>query len=123
MSKHILVVDDEDVVCSMLTDLLNESGYQVTVAKTGEECLNKTDQTQFDLILLDINMPDVSGCGVSAVLSASDKTKMIPIIFLTGYIDQEETEKLHNTLAGHKLLSKPFDTQELLDMVADSLGL
>jgi CheY-like chemotaxis protein len=123
MAKRILVVDDEDVVCSMLTELFTENGYDVSVAQTGEACLHKVESEYFDLIVLDINMPDVSGCGVSAVLGANEKTRDIPIIFLTGYIDQEETKQLRNRLAGHKLISKPFDTQDLLAAVADSLGM
>lgn len=122
MAKRILVVDDEDIVCSMLTELFTESGYEVSVAKNGETCLQIVESEDFDLIVLDINMPDVSGCGVSAVLGANEKTRDIPIIFLTGYIDQEETKQLRNTLAGHKLISKPFDTHELLAAVNDSLG-
>jgi len=122
MAQRILVVDDEEVVCSMLNDLLTECGYEVFIAVNGEEGLRKANQLKPNLIILDINMPDVSGCGVSAVLDANEETRHIPVIFLTGYIDQEETTRLDNTLAGHKLVSKPFDTAELIAAVKDSLS-
>lgn len=122
MAKRILVVDDEEVVCSMLHDLLTECGYEVFLAVNGEEALRKAGQLKPDLIILDINMPDVSGCGVSAVLGATEALRDIPIIFLTGYIDADESEQLDNRLAGHRLVSKPFDTHELLAVVRESLG-
>ena len=122
MASRVLVVDDEDIVCSMLNDLLTENGYEVLIAKSGQECLQIAETEKPDLILLDINMPDVSGCGISAVLDANEALRAIPIIFLTGYIDQEETEKLDNKLAGHTLISKPFDTQELLAVIKKALS-
>ena len=113
MAKRILVVDDEESIQELMSSMLAERGYETVRAMDGEEGLKMAKSENPDLIILDINMPKMSGCGISMLLSKNEKTKHIPVIFLTGYIAKEEAEDLDHKLAGNQIVTKPFGTDEL----------
>ena len=122
MSKKILVVDDEMVMVNLLTDLFEENGYEVITALSGPDGIIRAKDENPDLIILDINMPGMVGCAMSEVLKEIERTKHIPIIFLTGFLDEEDADELKHELAGHSLLTKPFNNDELLAKVKDTIG-
>jgi len=121
MDKKVVVVDDEEVICSLIQDVLGEKGFEVITRGTCSEGLEAITQEKPDLIILDINIPDRSGCGMYALLSEREDTKHIPVIFITGYIDKDEAEETGNTLAGQVLLTKPFDIKDLVEKVEEAL--
>lgn len=118
--KHILVVDDNAMMLKMLKEHLHND-YDVATAASGRVALKFLERKTTDLILLDYEMPDESGPDVLEQLRASDNTKDIPVIFLTGVTD---TKKIKEALAlkPQNYLLKPVDREKLLDTITKTLG-
>ena len=109
----ILIVDDEPTNVDMLTQELDEEGYNLLTASDGEEALIKVHEHQPDLILLDVMMPKVDGFTVCRILKGSGKTILIPVILLTAL--QAHEDRVRGIEAGaDDFISKPFDRDELL---------
>lgn len=108
----ILVVDDEEDLCEILKFNLETEGYSVETAYSAEEAL-KLDITQFDLLLLDVMMGEMSGFAMARKLKADDATKDIPIIFLTARDTENDTVTGFN-LGADDYISKPFSIREVL---------
>lgn len=108
----ILVVDDESDILDMLGDILSLSGYGVQKAKGGEEALRLAAENP-DLILLDINMPDIDGLSVCRAIR---NVISCPVLFLTARVTHED--KIRGFQAGgDDYILKPFNTEELLARV------
>lgn len=115
--KRILVVDDEPKLVDMLKMRLESEGYGVVTAFDGEEGLTRVKQYAPDLIILDIVMPKMSGDTMAEILKDDDKTRDIPIIFLT-CLAEGVTERQEACMSGGNcFLAKPFDDAELLLIV------
>lgn len=111
-SKNILLVDDDHSVTQMLSMLLGTKGFYVEVAPTGREALAQINSS-FDLVLLDLVLPDQEGFEVCRKLKESQETQHIPIIILTGRILSENiVEGLY--LGADDYLTKPFEYEELV---------
>ena len=115
---HILVVDDDDGIRSLLKKFLNEKSYLVNTASTAEEAKKKTEIVKFDIIILDIMMPGKSG------LEFVNENKSFidtPIILLTAKGEpKERVEGLE--IGADDYLSKPFEPQELLLRIKNILS-
>jgi DNA-binding response OmpR family regulator len=109
----ILIVDDEPTNVDMLSQELEDEGYDLLTAYNGEEALIKVQEQQPDLILLDVMMPGVDGFSVCRILKGSGKTILIPVILLTALRAQEDRVKGIEAGADD-FISKPFDRDELL---------
>lgn len=110
--KKILVVDDEKLVRTMLSDELATLGYEVFKAGSGEEALDIIGEISPDVILLDVIMPGLDGYEVCKMLKSSEATLHIPVIMLTGLTDKEA--KIRGLDAGAlDFLNKPVDMLEL----------
>lgn len=118
--KHILVVDDNAMMLKMLKEHLHDD-YDVATAASGRVALKFLERKTTDLILLDYEMPEESGPDVLEQLRASEHTKDIPVIFLTGVTD---TKKIKEALAlkPQSYLLKPVDREKLLDTITKTLG-
>ena len=92
MSKSVLVVDDDIMNRKMAEYILKKNGYEIVTAQSGEECLNLLETQKPDLILLDIEMPQMNGFELMEILQKSETKKKIPVIFLTAD-RSEETEE------------------------------
>jgi len=109
----ILVVDDQFPDIELLEAYLVPQGYEIVKAASGEEALNKISSNQFDLILLDIMMPKMSGLEVLEKLRADEKTRLIPVVMAT--VLKETEDKVKAFEAGcDDFISKPVDKHELL---------
>lgn len=124
MSKkfNVLIVDDISENIQMVANTLKEEGYQMAFALNGEDALSHTEAMSFDLILLDIMMPDMDGYEVCERLKKKPETKDIPIIFLTAKTDTESILKGFET-GGVDYITKPFNGAELLARVKNHLEL
>ncbi len=122
MSKNILVVDDEPEIALLVASRLRTAGYQVQVAKDGEQALRLVTITKPDLIVLDVALPGMSGGDVCAHLQKDEKTKYIPIIFLTALKTKEDDVRLGFDIGRHTIFAKPFNPQEFLGAVRDALA-
>jgi len=85
----VLIVDDQPGNLAVLHDALDESGYTVLVATSGEQALARVAQALPDIVLLDAVMPGMDGFEVARRLKASAPTAAIPIVFMTGLTDTE----------------------------------
>jgi len=114
---RILVVDDEAQIRRVLRTTLIAGGYEVDDARDGQEALEKLRETKYDVILLDINMPDIKGTEVCrAIRSTSD----VAIIMLT--VRNSEADKVMALDAGaDDYVTKPFSTSELLARIRAAL--
>ena len=107
---HILVVDDDDKIRSLIKQFLTEKGYIVSSAENAEKAKNKIEIFNFNLIILDVMMPGQSGYELTKELKDS---KNIPIILLTAKGEVEN--RIHGLeLGADDYLGKPFEPKELL---------
>ena len=130
MEAKILIVDDEVIVRNLLKRFLEADGYTTLTATTGQEALALVARERPDLVLLDVEMPGLSGFEVCRLLKANEDTALIPITMLTAC--QSNDDRRHGIEAGaDDYLTKPFDpatlrarirTQLRLKRLTDELG-
>jgi adenylate cyclase len=120
--KDILIVDDKPDNLRLLSTMLTSHGYQVRKAINGQLALQGAQIAPPDLILLDINMPEMNGYEVCQKLKTSDKTKDIPIIFISALDDVLEKVKAFQ-VGGVDYITKPFQIEEVLARVENQLSL
>ena len=121
MSKgRILVVEDDHDIADMLKIYFTAQGYDIEVVSRGEDALKRTQQQPPQLIVLDINLPDIDGYTLCRTLRTNVRTKHIPVIFLT------EKDERSDRIAGLELgaddyITKPFDIEELRLRIANAI--
>lgn len=118
----ILVVDDIAKNVQLVVNLLTEKGFDVEYALNGPDALTLVDSEDFDLILLDIMMPGMDGFEVCRKMKLKERSKDIPIIFLTAKTDIESIEKAFKN-GGVDYVNKPFNGDELLARVQTHVDL
>ena len=112
--KHkILIVDDIPKNIQILGNILSNENYQIAYAQSGEQALSITKHQKFDLILLDIMMPEMDGFEVCKTLKNHPETSEIPVIFLTAKADMNSIVKGF-AVGGQDYITKPFNASELL---------
>jgi DNA-binding response OmpR family regulator len=115
-TKTILVVDDETDVITLAEEILKKDGYKIHGASNGAEGIEKAVKLKPDLILLDINMPEMDGWEVLSALKMDDETKGIPVAIFT--VRDDARDKLYSFQQGAlDYITKPFTYQGLLDRV------
>ena len=115
-SSRILIVDDVQLNLDLIKEILSEKGYLIATAVNGKSALAKTKAHKFDLILLDIILPDVDGFEVCASLKANPQTKDIPVILLTAKKENDSITRGFQSGAVD-YIPKPFSKEELLARV------
>src|SRR5690606_9262787 len=111
MASYILIVDDQPELAQMMTDLLDDAGYQARSAGNGREALADIQQEQPDLVLLDVNMPELDGFEVAAMLKSDPATATIPIIMVSA--QEGRASRLIGLESGAEdYLAKPVDPAE-----------
>jgi len=112
----VLVVEDEPLISEMIAKSLRLEGYQVEVAETGEEGLEKAGEVNPDLMLLDVLLPKIDGWEVLTRLRDDQRTRSIPIIMLT--VLSDEKSKVQGLRGGaDDYVTKPFSSLELMARV------
>jgi two-component system NarL family response regulator len=122
LTGDILIVDDVPANLRLLSGMLVEEGYTVRMARNGELALLGVKTAPPDLILLDINMPDLDGYEVCQQLKADARTRDIPIIFISAR-DQLEDKVKALAVGGVDYITKPFHPKEVLARVETHLKL
>ncbi len=112
----ILVVDDVIRNIQLIGNVLKTSGYRINYATDGQSAIENALKNPYDLILLDIMMPKISGFEVCEKLKENPITKEIPIIFLTAKTDMESVTKGFQ-IGGVDYITKPFNHEELIARV------
>jgi two-component system sensor histidine kinase/response regulator len=109
----ILIVDDNPENLQVLGKLLKDEKYEVEFAIDGESALGWIKEKQFDLLLLDINMPGMTGFEVCKTIRSDPKMNKLPIIFLSAESERDSILKGFD-LGGQDYITKPFDGRELI---------
>lgn len=122
MKPTILVVDDEPSIVLSLQVLMQRAGFDVRIARDGDEALRSVENFTPDLILLDAMMPKRDGFDVCQTLRTNPAWKTVPIIMLTARSRDVERQK-GLALGATDYITKPFSTRDLLTTVRRHLGL
>ena len=121
MSKTILIADDEPNIVAALEFVLQRSGYDVHVARNGDEALKLVEQARPDLVLLDVMMPVKSGYEVCKRIRERDDGRQTKIIMLSAKGRDAEVSK-GLAIGADLYVTKPFSTRDLMDKVRELLG-
>jgi len=115
MAKRILIVDDDEMVLIALNELLRPEGYEVHTSSRGSEALTKLDQDGYDLLMLDVIMPEMNG------FELKENYRETPIVFLSA--KSQDEDRVQGIDAGANLfLSKPISPEKLLGIISDTIG-
>ncbi len=121
MAKSVLVVEDEPNIVLSLEYVIKKAGYEVRVARDGEEALKAVEEAAPDLILLDVMIPKRDGYDVCQTIRANPAWNDVNIIMLTARGREVEREK-GLALGADAYITKPFSTRELTDRLKRVLG-
>lgn len=119
--KRILIVEDEESLLKLETILLTVSGFEVISAITGKMAIDKIGVEKFDLVLLDIMLPDIDGFEVCRQIRKDPRTATVKIIMLTGKKNQEDHDR--GVLCGaDSYIVKPFKSAMIIDEINRQLS-
>lgn len=119
--RHIVIVDDEPVNLEIAESALNDT-YKLTKLISGRQLLRFLTRIKPDMILLDVQMPDMNGYETLTAIMQNPQTKDIPVIFLTGQ-DSLDSERLGFRLGAKDFIKKPFDNEIMLARVQSQMEL
>lgn len=120
MSKRILAVDDDEMVLIAVNELLKQEGYEVHSISSGAEALKKLEEDDYDLLMLDIIMPEMDGFELCKKIRQIERHKETPVVFLTA--KNQEKDRAEGLEAGANLfLSKPISPEKLLSIIRDTI--
>lgn len=112
-NRHVLVIEDDKILGQMVTEILDDVGFEVITAVNGRIAFEKLKQTQIDFIVLDILLPEMDGFEIYAQLQTQPETKDIPVMLVTAWADERNIERASQMGIQH-FLPKPFTEDELL---------
>jgi DNA-binding response OmpR family regulator len=118
MGAKVLVADDERQLRDLLHEFLTSEGYEVLLASNGEEAIELAEREIPHAILLDVKMPGIDGIEVCKRLKAEPKTQFIPVIMITGYVDNK---MVAIESGADDFVNKPVDLVELAARVRSIL--
>lgn len=121
MAKRILIVEDNELNLKLFRDLLSANGFETLETKDGVEAISLTRNMRPDLILMDIQLPEISGLDITQKIKADPDLKSIPIIAVTAFAMKDDEEKI--LAAGcEAYISKPISIGPFLATVKQFLG-
>jgi len=112
-NRNVLVVEDDKIMGQMVTEILDDIGFEVTTAPNGMVALEKLKQETIDFIVLDILLPEMDGFEIYAKLQENPDTRDIPVMIITAWSDEKNVEKASQMGIKH-FLPKPFTEDELV---------
>ncbi len=121
MTKTVLIVEDNELNMKLFHDLLEAHGYNTLETKDGREALKLARQHHPDLILMDIQLPEVSGLEVTKWIKEDESLKAIPVIAVTAFAMKGDEEKIREG-GCEAYLAKPISVSNFLETVAKFLG-
>ncbi len=122
MAKKILFIEDEEILLNLLQKKLTNEGYEVFIAKDGEQGLKKMREVLPDLVLLDILMPKMSGFEVMEEINKYPELKKIPVIVISNSGQPLEIDRIRGLGAKDWLIKTQFDPQEVVEKVKKQIG-
>lgn len=121
MAKTVLIVEDNELNMKLFSDLLEANGYITVQTRNGVEAVGLARKHRPDLILMDIQLPEVSGLQVTQWLKDDDELRSIPIIAITAFAMKGDEEKIRQG-GCEAYLSKPISVVKFLETVRIYLG-
>ena len=122
MPKKILIIEDEEIIRDLLQKKLSQEGYEISVAKDGQEGLRLIKEVKPDLILLDIVMPKIGGFEVMEEMQKEEELKSIPVIVVSNSGQPVEIDKAQALGAKDWLIKTEFDPKEVIEKVIKQIG-
>ncbi len=119
--KKILILEDNELNMKLSHDLLEVHGYTTLQTKGGREALQLAREHRPDLILMDIQLPEVSGLGVTKWIKADDDLKSIPVIAVTAFAMKGDEEKIRSGEC-EAYIAKPISVNSFLETIQTVLG-
>ncbi len=121
MAKTVLVVEDNELNMKLFHDLLEASGYNIVQTRNGLEAIDLAREHHPDLILMDIQLPEVSGLEVTKWIKEDDDLRTIPVIAVTAFAMKGDEERIRQG-GCEAYLSKPISVNTFLETVKSYLG-
>ncbi|MBO6756161.1 MAG: response regulator [Roseibium sp.] len=121
MAKTVLIVEDNELNMKLFHDLLEAHGYATLQTRTGLEALELTREHKPDLILMDIQLPEVSGLEVTKWIKEDDELASIPIIAVTAFAMKGDEERIRQG-GCEAYISKPISVARFLETVRSYIG-
>jgi len=121
MAKKILLIEDEEIMIGLLQKKLTNEGYEISVARDGEEGLKAMREVRPDLVLLDIIMPKMGGFEVMEEMVKEPELKKIPVIIISNSGQPVELDRAQKLGAKDWLIKTEFDPEEVIEKVKKQL--
>lgn len=121
MSKTVLIVEDNELNMKLFRDLLEAHGYATLQTRNGIEALSLARDHRPDLILMDIQLPEVSGLDVTKWLKEDDQLRSIPVIAVTAFAMKGDEERIREG-GCEAYISKPITVSMFLDTIRQFIG-
>jgi len=121
MKKRILVADDEPDLVEIITAVLEKPGWEIQASTDGRSTIRALEQTVFDLVFLDLLLPEPDGFDILCWIRRNESTKEIPVIIISGR-SQENTITRAKKLGANQFIIKPFDFEVLRSVAANYLS-
>lgn len=121
MTKTVLIVEDNELNMKLFHDLLEAHGYQTLETRNGNEVLKIAREKRPDLILMDIQLPEVSGLDVTRWLKADDELKHIPVIAVTAFAMKGDEQKIREG-GCEDYISKPISVTGFIEVIEKYLN-
>jgi two-component system, cell cycle response regulator DivK len=121
ISKKVLIVEDNELNMKLFHDLLDSQGYQTLQTREGLQALALARQHRPDLILMDIQLPEISGLEVTKWLKDDEELSHIPVVAVTAFAMKGDEERIRQG-GCEAYISKPISVMHFLDVVRKHLG-
>ena len=121
MNQKVLVVEDDQIMASLLTEKLAKIGMEVSFAVNGDACFRELEKSVPDIILLDLILPGTSGFDVLKKIKSDDRTKTTPVIILSNLGSREEIQKGLDIGADAYLIKANVLIDEIVEKIQEVL--
>ncbi len=119
--KKVLIVEDNDLNMKLFRDLIEAAGHDIVETRDGIEALKLARQHRPDLILMDIQLPEVSGLEITRWLKEDDELRAIPVVAVTAFAMKGDEEKIRNG-GCEAYIAKPISIGNFLETIGRYLG-
>ena len=121
MAKKIMIVEDNELNMKLFNDLLEAHGYMTVTTRDGTKALEMARDSKPDLILMDIQLPEVSGLDITRMIKAEDDLKHTPIIAVTAFAMKGDEDKIREC-GCNGYISKPISIASFIETIKNHLG-
>ena len=121
MSKTILIVEDNDLNMKLFNDLLQANGFDTVQTRDGRKAMDLALEHHPDLILMDIQLPEISGLEITKMIKENEKLKDIPVVAVTAFAMKGDEEKIRQG-GCEGYIAKPISVPDFLETIARFLG-